>query len=86
MDLKRFLAWTHNVHESAHGSEFIYIGHDPAKVWSAFFKGNVQDLGFVDTLEEAKVAAHRLFDSENKCSSKLEWKLIPETEITDITK
>ena len=86
MDLKTFLAANYNVHESKHGDEFIYIGHDPANQWTAFFKGKEQDLGLVSTLEEAQVAAQRLFDSEKKCPLRLEWKLIAQTEIRDVTK
>lgn len=86
MDSKTFLAATYNVHESKHGTEFIYIGHDPANQWSAFFNGKEQDLGLVSTLKEAQDAAHRLFESDKKCSLKLDWKLIPQTEVRDMTK
>jgi len=86
MDLKTFLSATLNTYQSKHGDDFIYIGHDPAKQWTAFFKGNEQELGVVDTVEQAKVAAHRLFDSGKNCSIKLDWKLIPESEVKDVAK
>ncbi len=81
MDLKMFLAANFNVHESRHGDETIYIGHDQARRWSAFFKGEEQDLGLVDTLEQAKAVAHRQFDTDGKCVVKLDWKLISQTKI-----
>jgi hypothetical protein len=79
MDLKTFLSVTRNVHEARHGKEFIYIGNDvvPCR-WLAFFNGKERELEFVNSLEEAKVAAHHLFDN-GKCSVELKWKLIPET-------
>ncbi len=86
MDVKTFLTAQFNVHESKHGDEIIYIGHDPAKQWSAFFKGKEQDLGLVDTLTEAQDSSHHLFDLGKKCSLKLKWKLIPQTEIKDMVK
>jgi hypothetical protein len=86
MDLKTFLASTYNVHESRHGDEFIYVGHDPAKQWLAFFKGEDQDVGLVNTLEEAQTAAHRLYDVGKVCPLVLTWKLIPQTEIKDVAK
>ena len=86
MDPKSFVAQTYNVHESQHDRDFIHIGHDPAKRWSAFFNGKEHDLGIVNTLEEAQTAAHNLYDAGQTCALKLEWKLIPETEIKDVTK
>lgn len=84
MDLKTFLIAAHNVHVAEHGIEFIYIGQDvvPTK-WLAFFKGTEKELEFVNSLDEAKVAAHRLFDSE-KCPVELQWKLIQETAMTTV--
>ena len=86
MDAKSFIAQTYNVHESKHGEDFIYIGHDPAKRWSAFLNNEEKDLGFVDTLEQAQAAAHRLYDAGQTCALKLEWKLLPQTEIKDLVK
>ncbi|HMH13484.1 MAG TPA: hypothetical protein VK578_10280 [Edaphobacter sp.] len=86
MDIKTFLIAQFNVHESKHGDEFIYIGHDPAKQWSAFFKGEERDLGLVVSLDEAQDSAHYLFDSRKKCSFILEWKLMAHSEIKDMVK
>lgn len=86
MDARSFVAQTYNVHESRHGDDFIYIGHDPSKQWSALLNGEEQDLGFVDTPEEAQAAAHRLYDAGQSCALKLEWKLITETEVRDLVK
>lgn len=86
MDAKEFLTATYNVYESKHGRGHIYVGHDPAKQWSAFFKGKEQDLGFVDTLEQAQFVAHRIYDAGKPCALKLKWKLIRQTEIKDVTK
>ncbi len=86
MDLRMFLAASYNVHESRHANEVIYIGHDQANRWTAFFKGKDRDLGLIDTLEQAKAEAHRQFDSAEKCPIALDWKLVPETEIKDLTK
>ena len=80
MDLKTFLCATKNVHKAKHKTEFIFIGNDVVpERWFAFFDGKEKELESVSTLEEAKVAAHRLFDSKTKCSLKLEWELLPET-------
>ena len=84
MDAKNFVDQTYNVHQAKHNTDFIYVGHDPANQWSAFLNGNVQDLGFVETLEQAQEAAHRLYDAERSCALKLEWKLIPKTEARDL--
>ena len=79
MDLRTFLMTAKNAHQAKHGSEFIYIGQDvvPAR-WLAFFNGELRELEFANSLEEAKIAAHRLFDNE-KCSVDLEWQFMPET-------
>jgi hypothetical protein len=84
MDARSFLAQAYNVHGSRHGDDFIYIGHDPSNQWSALLNGEERDLGFVDTLEQAQAAARRLYDAEQTCALKLEWKLIAETEIRDL--
>jgi hypothetical protein len=84
MDEKNFVDLNHNVYQAKHNTDFIYIGHDPANQWSAFLNGKVQDLGFVDTLEQAQEAAHRLYDAGPTCALKLEWKLIPKTEARDL--
>jgi hypothetical protein len=86
MNAKEFAQASFNVHGAKHGEDFIYIGHDPANRWSAFFKGKEQDLGVIDTLAQAQAAAHHLFDTRKKCSLRLEWKLIAETKIKDVTK
>ena len=86
MDLKTFLAAAYNVHESKHGREIIYVGHDPCNRWSAFFKGKERDLGLIDSLAQAQAAAHRHFDSGKKCTVELNWKLLPGTEVKDLTK
>ena len=83
MDAKMFLLTTKNVYEARHGKEFIFVGHDVANRWSAFFSGREESLEFVDTLEEAETAAHRIFDAGKSCSLKLEWKFILRTEIRD---
>jgi len=84
MDARSFVAQTFNVHESKHGDDFIYIGHDPSKRWSAFLNEEERDLGFVDTLEQAQAAAHRLYDAGRACALGLEWKLISQTEVRDL--
>jgi hypothetical protein len=82
IDLKTFLIVAKNVHEAKHGTEFIYIGQDVVPVrWLAFFNGEEKELEFVNSLDEAKIAAHRLFDN-GKCPVQLEWKLIPRTVTT----
>lgn len=86
MDLKTFLLETWNIHESRHGDDLIYVGHDQENRWSVFFSGRERVLGAVNTLAQAQMAAHWLFDSGKNCSIKLEWRLIPESEIKDLTK
>ena len=86
MNAKSFVAQTYNVHQAKHGTKIIYIGHDSANQWSALLNGKEQDLGFVDKLEQAQEAAHRLYDAGQTCALKLEWKLIPRTEVRDLVK
>ena len=85
MDLKTFLTGVYNVHESKHGNQIIYVGHDMANRWSAFFKGKEQDLGMIDTQDQAEAVAHQLFDSGKKCAIKLDWKLMARTKVDDLT-
>jgi hypothetical protein len=83
-DLKTFLSAAKNVHGAKHGTGFIYVGQDVVPVrWLAYFNGEERELEFVNSLDEAKIAAHRLFDDE-KCPVELEWKLIPETAATTV--
>jgi hypothetical protein len=85
-DAKTFVLLTNNVHVAKHGEDFIYVGHDVANRWSAFFSGTEEELGSVDTLEHAQIAAHRLLHAGASCSLNLEWELIPQTEIKDLRK
>ncbi|MGB7549023.1 MAG: hypothetical protein WBM14_14845 [Terracidiphilus sp.] len=80
MDLNTFLFVAKNVHEAKHGKEVIYVGNEvmPER-WLAFFNGKEIDLDSVNSLEEAEVAAHRLFDNAKTCSFELEWKIRPES-------
>jgi len=82
MDLKTFLVAANNVHVAEHGAEFIYIGQDVVPTrWLAFFNGEEKELEFANSVDEAKVAAHRLFDSE-RCPVELQWKPIQGTAVT----
>jgi hypothetical protein len=80
MDKSTFLRATKNVHGAKHGTDFIYVGNDVVpNRWWAFFDGSEKDLHSVSSLEEAKAAAHRLFDNDRTCELELEWTLLPET-------
>jgi hypothetical protein len=78
-DLRTFLASAQNVHGAQHGSEFIYVGNDiTPERWVAFFNERQVDLDSARSIEEAKVAAHLLFD-KGECTTELRWAPVRET-------